>query len=88
MTRCRNGKSATEATDVSTILILYLTLLHSPPDRSASASKIKRVQGSQAMERSHENSSRAEELTDADRAIRTVAEKLKTDLSVEYTVNE
>lgn len=55
--------------------------------RTASASKLRRIQGSQALDRNEDNS-RTAELTDADRAIRTVWEKLKSDLSVEYNVNE
>jgi hypothetical protein len=55
--------------------------------RTASASKVRQVQGSQMLER-NETNTKSEELTDADRAIRTVSEKLKSDLSVEYTVNE
>jgi ataxia telangiectasia mutated family protein len=55
--------------------------------RTASASKVRRIQGSQALDRGEENT-RTAELTDADRAIRTVSEKLRSDLSVEYNVNE
>lgn len=61
-----------------------LTLL----SRSASAAKLKRVQGSEALDRGRTDSKPTESFTDAERAISTVAKKLKSDLSVEYQVNE
>jgi hypothetical protein len=45
------------------------------------------VQGSEALERGRSDGE-SELLTDADRAIATVAAKLNSDLSVEYQVNE
>jgi hypothetical protein len=51
---------------------------------------VKQAQGSQGMDRSKVGSlSRGNEvLTEADRAIATVASKLRNDLSVEHAVSE
>lgn len=56
---------------------------------SASVHKVRRLQGTQAMPQGIGPEGDSETtMTDADRAIRTVSEKLRTNISVEYQVNE
>lgn len=81
MIHCRNGRCI-EATFKNIIFTAF-----NLDSRTATAAKVRRIQGSQLYDRKEETS-RTEELTDAERAIRTVSEKLRSDLSVEYTVNE